>query len=73
MHVLRAGMVPRSVQSLHVPRSVQSSARTSEQTIELYIAIAVAIAFARTNVPLSSARLPTSFIHPLRTPIKTVY
>ena len=29
---------------------------------ELYIAIA--IAFAHTNVPLSSVRLPTSFIHP---------
>ena len=40
-------------------------ARTFEQTIELYIAIAVAIAFACTNVPLSSSRLPTSFIHPL--------
>ena len=28
-------------------------------------AIAIAIAIARTNVPLSSARTPTSFVHPL--------
>ena len=48
---------------MHVPnrRARTKQTELTEQTIEIY---ALAVAFARTNVPLSSERTRTLFHHP---------